>query len=124
MASAVLETLGKLNKHLDAASGGGIDVSAASPMITALVQAASESPALPSPRQSQHQQVQPGLQQQPQPQAPTHTQIEQMKEELRQEMRTQFRGELERERIAMEEKLDSVQRTQDLILEMLRQEPA
>ncbi|KXG52679.1 uncharacterized protein PGRI_079350 [Penicillium griseofulvum] len=124
MASAVLETLGKLNKHLDAASGGGIDVSAASPMISALVQAASESTPLPSPRQSQHQQVQPGLQQQPQPQAPTQTQIEQMKEELRQEMRAQFRGELERERIAMEEKLDSLQRTQDLILEMLRQEPA
>jgi hypothetical protein len=36
----------------------------------------------------------------------------------------QRRSELERERVAMEEKLDSVQRTQDLILEMLRQEPA
>jgi hypothetical protein len=39
-------------------------------------------------------------------------------------MQAQFRSELERERVAMEEKLDSVQRTQDLILEMLRQEPA
>ncbi|KAJ5836082.1 hypothetical protein N7447_002108 [Penicillium robsamsonii] len=125
MVSAVLETLGKLNKHLDAASGSGIDTSAASPVISALVQAASESPILASPRQSQHPQVQPVLQQQSQPsQGPTHIQIEQMKEELRQEMQAQFRGELERERIAMEEKLDSVQRTQDLILEMLRQEPA
>ncbi|CAG8882996.1 unnamed protein product [Penicillium egyptiacum] len=123
MVSAVLETLGKLNKHLDAASGGSIDPSAASPVISALVQAASEPPVRASPRQSQHPQVQPMLQPQPQ-QGPTHIQIEQMKEELRQEMQAQFRGELERERVAMEEKLDSVQRTQDLILEMLRQEPA
>ncbi|KAK4870339.1 hypothetical protein LT330_005393 [Penicillium expansum] len=123
MVSAVLETLGKLNKHLDAASGGGIDTSAASPVISALVQAASEPQVLASPRQSQHPQVHPALQPPPH-QGLTHIQIEQMKEELRQEMQAQFRGELERERIAMEEKLDSVQRTQDLILEMLRQEPA
>ncbi|KAJ5196485.1 hypothetical protein N7449_006964 [Penicillium cf. viridicatum] len=127
MVSDVLETLGKLNKHLDAASGGGIDTSAASPVISALVQAASEQPVLASPRQSQHPQVQRLLQQQQQQQPQhglTHIQIEQMKEELRHEMQAQFRGELERERLAMEEKLDSVQRTQDLILEMLRQEPA
>ncbi|KAJ5164639.1 uncharacterized protein N7500_006469 [Penicillium coprophilum] len=125
MVSAVLETLGKLNKHLDATSGGSIDASAASPMISALVQAASESPALTSPRQSQLPPVQSAFQQQPQlPQGLIHIQIEKMKEELRQEMQAQFRAELERERIAMEEKLDSVQRTQDLILEMLRQEPA
>ncbi|KAJ5959128.1 uncharacterized protein N7479_006278 [Penicillium vulpinum] len=123
MVSAVLETLGKLNKHLDAASGSGIDPSTASPVISALVQAASESQVLVSPRKTQHPQVQPALQQQP-PQGLTHIQIEQMKEELRQEMQAQFRGELERERVAMEEKLDAVQRTQDLILEMLRQEPA
>ncbi|CAI7620217.1 unnamed protein product [Penicillium glandicola] len=125
MVSAVLETLGKLNKHLDAASGGVIDPSAASPMISALVQAASEPPVLASPRPSQQPKIQPALRQQHQPQqGPTQIQIEQMKEELRQEMQAQFRGELERERVAMEEKLDSVQRTQDLILEMLRQEPA
>lgn len=123
MVSAVIETLGKLNKHLDSTSGGGIDPSVTSPVISALVQAASEPPVLASPRQSQHPQVQPTLQPQPQ-QGPTHTQLEQMKEELRQEMQAQFRSELERERVAMEEKLDSVQRTQDLILEMLRQEPA
>ena len=125
MVSAVLETLGKLNKHLDAAPGGGIDTSVASPVISALVQAASEPPVLASLRQSQHPQVQHPLQQQQQPQQGlTHIQIEQMKEELRHEMQAQFRSELERERLAMEEKLDSVQRTQDLILEMLRQEPA
>lgn len=118
MVSAVLETLGKLNKHLDAASGGAADTTSTSPVISALVQAASESSFLASRGQSKNP-----SHSQP-PQGPTHAQIEQMKEELRQEMQAQFRGELERERIAMEDKLDSLQRTQDLILEMLRQEPA
>lgn len=96
-------------------------MSVASPVVSALVQTASEPPVLASPRQPQH----PQAQQQPHPQQGlTHFQIEQMKEELRREMQAQFRVELERERLAMEEKLDSVQRTQDLILEMLRQEPA
>ncbi|KAJ5482346.1 hypothetical protein N7475_001158 [Penicillium sp. IBT 31633x] len=125
MVSAVLETLGKLNKHLDAASGGAADTGSASPVISAWVQAASESSFLDSHGQSKTLSY---PQPQPQPQPPrgdlTHAQIEQMKEELRQEMQAQFRGELERERIAMEDKLDSLQRTQDLILEMLRQEPA
>ncbi|KAJ5794387.1 hypothetical protein N7457_000986 [Penicillium paradoxum] len=118
MVSAVLETLGKLNKHLDAASGGDADTSTTSPVISALVQAASESSTLASPGQSKHPS------QPPSPQSPTAAQIEQMKEELRNEMQAQFRRELERERTAMEEKLDALQRTQDLILEMLRQEPA
>jgi hypothetical protein len=116
MVSAVLETLGKLNKHLDAASGGGESVT--SPVISALVQAASESSALVAPQKSKDR---------PQPQQDqvlTQTQIEEMKEELRQEMQDQFRRELEKERVSMEEKLDGLQRTQDLILEMLRQEPA
>jgi vacuolar-type H+-ATPase subunit E/Vma4 len=54
--------------------------------------------------------------------------IERIKEELRQEMkeelRREMREELRRDRAGLEEKLDSVQRTQDMILEMLRQEPA
>lgn len=119
MVSAVLETLGKLNKHLDTTSSGDADTSTASPVFSALVQAASESSALVSSKQPDHL-----TQPQPPPQGPTPTQIEQMKEELRGEMQAQFRRELERERLAMEEKLDSLQRTQDLILEMLRQEPA
>lgn len=44
-----------------------------------------------------------------------------MKEDLRQEMRAEWRLELERSRAALEEKLDSVQKTQEMILEMLRQ---
>jgi hypothetical protein len=114
MVSAVLETLGKLNKHLDAASTG-IEHSAATPVISALVQAANESSnqSRESPRP-----LQPELHPHP-----THMDIERMKEELRQEMQVQFRRELERSRMAMEEKLDSVQQTQEMILEMLRQEP-
>ncbi|CAG8044486.1 unnamed protein product [Penicillium salamii] len=114
MVSAVLETLGKLNKHLDAASVG-TEHSPATPVLSALVQAASETPSQSrrSPRPAQ-------LEMQSHP---THGDIERMKEELRQEMQGQFRRELERSRAAMEEKLDSVQQTQEMILEMLRQEP-
>lgn len=114
MVSAVLETLGKLNKHLDAASTG-IEASVATPTISALVQAASETPSQSrgSPSQAQMD-LHPH---------PTHADIERMKEELRQEMQDQFRRELEKSRAAMEEKLDSVQQTQEMILEMLRQEP-
>ncbi|KAJ5319228.1 uncharacterized protein N7506_011932 [Penicillium brevicompactum] len=114
MVSAVLETLGKLNKHLGAASTG-IEPDAAAPVISALVQAASEAPGQsrgsPRPvRAESHSH-------------PTYSEIERMKEELRQEMQSQFRQELERSRAAMEEKLESVQQTQEMILEMLRQEP-
>ncbi|KAJ5145565.1 uncharacterized protein N7515_000129 [Penicillium bovifimosum] len=109
MVSAVIETLGKLNKHLDSAPGEGVT----SPVISALVQASTST------------QVSPRKQQQPQQQDQNLTQqIEKMKKELRQEMQDQFRQELEKERVSMEEKLDALQRTQDLILEMLRQEPA
>jgi hypothetical protein len=103
MVSAVLETLGKLNKHLDAASSEPVT----SPVLSALVQTAVE-----APRDSSLDLAH-----------PTHLDIQRMKEELRVEMQVQFRRELERSRAAMEEKLDSVQQTQEMILEMLRQEP-
>jgi hypothetical protein len=108
MVSAVLETLGKLNKHLDAASS---EPSTASPVLSALVQAAVE-----APRDSHSLELNTHAHS-------THVDIERMKEELRAEMQGQFRRELERSRVAMEEKLDSVQQTQEMILEMLRQEP-
>lgn len=115
MFGAVLETLGKLNKHLDAASGnGGADVRA-SPVISALVQAASDSnsqaASIPSSEREIHQ-------------YPGSYDINRMKDELRQELRAELRHEMKRDRAALEEKLDSVQRTQEMILEMLRQEPA
>ncbi|KAJ5169013.1 uncharacterized protein N7482_004607 [Penicillium canariense] len=112
MFSAVLETLGKLNKHLDAASGSGATDPRASPVISALVQAASESSAQSQAFSQESQQSTSGHL--------PFIDIERIKEELRQEMKE----ELRRERAALEEKLDAVQRTQDMILEMLRQEPA
>lgn len=100
MVSAMIETLGKLNKHLDAASGDGGTDSRASPVISALLQAATES--------------------QPQNSSPISADIDRIKAELRQELRAEMR----RERVAFEERLDTVQRTQEMILEMLRQRAA
>ncbi|KAJ5584173.1 uncharacterized protein N7459_003973 [Penicillium hispanicum] len=115
MVGAVLETLGKLNKHLDAASGNGSPDVRSSPMISALVQAASESTAQNrSPQEPPyHANLHPSL----------SIDLDRIKEELRQEMQAELRRELDRDRAALEEKLDSVQRTQEMILEMLRQEP-
>lgn len=95
MVSAVIKTLGKLNKHLDGASRDGSIDASSSPVISALVQAASES----AQNSSQT------------------TDYDRLKEELRQEMHAEMR----QERAALEERLDSVQRTQEMILEMLRQ---
>lgn len=100
MVSAVIETLGKLNKHLDAVSGDASTDARFSPVISALVQAATESQAQNSSQIT--------------------TDIDRIKEELRQEMKAEMR----RERAALEERLDSVQRTQEMILEMLRQRSA
>jgi len=100
MMTALLETLGKLNKHLDAN---------------------------PDPRFA----IAPG-QQNHHLNGNEHnntdnimsTPLSLLKEELKREVREELRREIERDRASLEEKLDSVQRTQDMILEMLRQEPA
>jgi hypothetical protein len=100
MMTAVLETLGKLNRHLDAVSADP----RSSPLVSSLaanggpVDAASGSMSAAF--------------------------ISQLKDELRQEMQDEVRRELEKDRASLEEKLDSVQRTQEMILEMLRQEPS
>lgn len=120
--SAVLETLGKLNKHLDAATGNnnGAPDARSSPLISALVQSATES--------TTQNQASSEVSQQSSSSNISSREIERIKEELRQEMkeelRREMREELRRDRAGLEEKLDSVQRTQDMILEMLRQEPA
>jgi hypothetical protein len=115
MMNAVLETLGKLNRHLDAVNS--------EPRPSPLI--ASVPSNLDRPRQSN----------QPRPEEETSNEgetlekafpasvVRQLKEELRRELRDELRSELEKDRAALEEKLDSVQRTQDMILEMLRQEP-
>ncbi|KAJ5539270.1 hypothetical protein N7513_007602 [Penicillium frequentans] len=113
MMNAVLETLGKLNKHLDTTSANGSPDRRASPVLSALVQAASESSADFSSDTG--------------PQANAYgsiSDIERIKEELRQEMQIEIRRELDRDRAIFKEKLDAVQRTQEMILQMLRQESA
>ncbi|KAJ5272791.1 hypothetical protein N7478_007916 [Penicillium angulare] len=109
MFNAVLETLGKLNKHLDTASANGGPDPRSSPVISALVQAASESGPHRFPSSSSHLQ-----------QCTSTSDIDRIKEELRHEMRAELRRELSRDRAALEEKLDSVQKTQEMILQMLR----
>lgn len=114
--NAAVQTLNRLHNHFD---GKDLDAPNISPFFHAVAKAASEkanrnrSSQPPLPRQSQSLSH-----------SPTPIDIEQMKEELRQEMRAEIRRELELDRAALEEKLDSVQRTQEMILEMLRQEPA
>ncbi|OQE26494.1 hypothetical protein PENSTE_c005G08532 [Penicillium steckii] len=115
MFGAVLETLGKLNKHLDAASANGNPDARSSPVISALVQAASES----SSQVASHQDAQREIQQ-----YSGIYDVNRIKDELRQELKAELRHEIRRDCAALEEKIDSVQRTQEMILEMLRQEPA
>ncbi|KAJ5477318.1 hypothetical protein N7539_007462 [Penicillium diatomitis] len=118
---AVLETLGKLNKHLESVSGSGAQADArSSPVVSALAQ----------PRLDPSAQVQgtPQRRQQPASENISPLDIERVKEQLRQELKEEFRQEmheeLRRDRAALESKIDAVQRTQEMILEMLRQEPA
>lgn len=112
--STLAATLGKLNKQLEATSKKGDPDPRTSPLISALLQATSEhdeqsrSPARETPQQQSNASVD----------------VARLKEELRGEMQTEMRRELEHERAVFEEKIDSVQRTQEMILEMLRQEPS
>ncbi|KAF7587845.1 hypothetical protein BBP40_006642 [Aspergillus hancockii] len=115
MMSAVLETLGKLNKHLDA-------VNSESRPSTIIASVPSNSDlARPSNQLHPEETSNEGelLEN-----AFSLSVVRQLKEELRRELRDEMRSELEKDRAALEEKLDSVQRTQEMILEMLRQEPA
>ncbi|EIT80359.1 hypothetical protein F9C07_4082 [Aspergillus flavus] len=116
MMSAVIETLGKLNKHLDAVSSEP----QSSPLIASL---ASNLESQRRARLLSQEEVTPDEGERQEKALPAST-ISQLKEELRQELRDEIRSELEKDRAALEEKLDSVQRTQEMILEMLRQEPA
>ncbi|KAE8349346.1 hypothetical protein BDV28DRAFT_141430 [Aspergillus coremiiformis] len=117
MVSAVLETLGKLNKHLDAVSSE----SRPSPLLSS--NSDLRHPARPSnqPRPEEENTSNEG---DALGKALPASVIKQLKEELRRELRHELQSELEKDRASLEEKLDSVQRTQEMILEMLRQEPA
>ncbi|OJJ72972.1 hypothetical protein ASPBRDRAFT_42752 [Aspergillus brasiliensis CBS 101740] len=126
MMSAMLETLGKLNRHLDSVH-------------TKPTSSAPEKPTSPSrsrarkqSRDAQPVELDTTSNSPPPPASVAQTGltnlssdfINKLKDELRQEMRAEVRAELEKDRATLEEKLDSVQRTQEMILEMLRQEPA
>ncbi|KAL4786751.1 hypothetical protein BJX76DRAFT_354927 [Aspergillus varians] len=125
MMAAVLETLGKLNKHLDS-----------NPNSTSLLHhstsTSSTDPSL-SQSQSNTQDSSSGggedggvtMTDDLQLQTPlSSTAFSKLKEDLKVEMLGELRTEWDKERAVLEEKLDSVQRTQEMILEMLRQEPS
>ncbi|KAL1998595.1 hypothetical protein VTN02DRAFT_5918 [Thermoascus thermophilus] len=122
--SAVLETLSKLNRHLDAVASNP----RASPVVAALAPSSTESPSRPemSPTRAETAAGNGNgdAAAAAAANAPSPSFLEKLKEEIRGELRSEFRRELEKDRAALEEKLDSVQRTQEMILEMLRQEPA
>lgn len=113
--TALLETLGKLNKHLDAANPDP----RSSPIISTLVSTAPGQHPSPS-NTTQHSSADGNTGDN----AALAASLAMLKEELRREMHQELRREIERDRASLEERLDSVQRTQDMILEMLRQEPA
>ena len=118
MMGAMLETLNKINKRLESSSPNPNP--RASPVISALVSngdspSQSQSGVGPSPRTGQEE-SRPSIQL-------TTESLSKLKEELRLEVQAELRREMERDRAGFEERLDSVQRTQDMILEMLRQEP-
>ncbi|KAI9376653.1 hypothetical protein BJX61DRAFT_153127 [Aspergillus egyptiacus] len=107
MMAAVLETLGKLNKHLESNSNSNANQP-------------SQQDLEPSPSQAMSQDVNAGNELQ----NISSGTLSNLKEELKREMLLDLRAEWDKERAALEEKLDSVQRTQEMILEMLRQEPS
>lgn len=132
--SAVLETLSKLNKHLDMAAASQQHTNS-SPIVSALT-GTSPSKETPSGASSSEDTTQ-------QPTRPTEngngnvthelpaSEIAKLKQELKEELtkelkdilRKEVEEELKKDRAQLEEKLDSIQQTQEMILEMLRQEP-
>lgn len=103
MVNAVIETLGKLNKHLDAAAGSGSNARP-SPVVSALGRVAVDSTPIRSSQEPHRQRNTP---------AATSLDLARIKEELRQEMLV----ELHRHRVEVQDKLD-------LILHMLRRRAA
>ncbi|OJD21540.1 hypothetical protein ACJ73_07121 [Blastomyces percursus] len=140
--AAILETLSKLNKNLEAVSSRTHQSNA---MSLAAAAAHPHPHSHPHPHQHQHQHQQ--QKSSPNPTMANHgrtaagaggataaavatgpmpvqnsispSTLHQLKSELRAELRQ----EIQKDRAQLEEKLDSVQRTQEMILELLRQEP-
>ncbi|OJD09713.1 hypothetical protein AJ78_08964 [Emergomyces pasteurianus Ep9510] len=131
--AAILETLSKLNKNLEAATSRSHQSNAMS-LATGAAHPHSHQQQKPSPNSSManhtksghghnhtHSRAAAGAASAATPvqnSIPAST-LHQLKSELRAELRQ----EIQKDRAQLEEKLDSVQRTQEMILELLRQEP-
>ncbi|PYH83910.1 hypothetical protein BO82DRAFT_330508 [Aspergillus uvarum CBS 121591] len=138
MMSAVLETLGKLNRHLDAANSTTTPTSSKPTKTTDSRSRAATTTTTQQQPQQRSQSQSDSSSDPDDPSSPTQASkmsqassllipthlIIKLKAELREEMREEMRSELAKDRASLEEKLDSVQRTQEMILEMLRQEPS
>ncbi|CAL5870419.1 uncharacterized protein PFLUO_LOCUS4655 [Penicillium psychrofluorescens] len=114
MATSLLQALDKLNKHLDTASltAGGAGRLPSSPSVISALVSASEAAVQNSSATASRASLQNA----------SSVDVEAMKAELRQEMQAELRSAMERN-AAIEEKLGSLQRTQEVILNMLRQDP-
>ncbi|KAL4928315.1 uncharacterized protein BDV17DRAFT_264695 [Aspergillus undulatus] len=118
MMAAVLETLGKLNKHLDSNNNSNPNTSNPTSNPDLNLNFSSQSQPQPNTRESTTSTN--GLST---PLSDPSTALSKLKSDLKTEMMAKLRAEWDKERAVLEEKLDSVQRTQEMILEMLRQEP-
>lgn len=121
--SAVLETLSKLNKHLEQASKNKPGSTTSSPIVSALAAATAS---------ATDDQTEPTASSEDAPttaknadslSSPDSYTLSNRLANLKAELRTEFKAELKKDREQLDEKLDSIQQTQEMILEMLRQEP-
>ncbi|KAL4804840.1 hypothetical protein BDV18DRAFT_142649 [Aspergillus unguis] len=135
MMAAMLETLGKLNKHLDSSNNPTASPSSLLQNLnsnvtgTPLSNPNSEPPSAQPMPATQDTALDGGaggmsLNDELSLQTLHTATLSRLKEELKAEMMTELRAEWDKERAALEEKLDDLQRTQEMILEMLRQEPS
>ncbi|KAL2820835.1 hypothetical protein BDW59DRAFT_174417 [Aspergillus cavernicola] len=130
MMAAVLETLGKLNKHLDSTSNPTASTSPSN--LNPLPIPLPNPEPLSSSQSNSHTHTQDSSMTSgisgigsDEIQSPlSTTSLSTLREQLKREMLDDLRTEWDKERAVLEEKLDSVQRTQEMILEMLRQEPS
>ncbi|KAL4951213.1 hypothetical protein BDW69DRAFT_170535 [Aspergillus filifer] len=120
MMAAVLETLGKLNKHLD--SNSNPKQPASSQQNTHSTQERTTSSISPTTSPSSLSRT--NGHSTSLPETIPSTTLSKLKESLRNEIMTELRKEWAQERAALEEKLDSLSNSQEMIMEMLRQEPS
>lgn len=121
------ENIGTSGRNVDASLGHENSESPNEHDISALVRAAAaaNAQAYAEPHAQVHTHAQshsePGAQQREESYDSLALDIDHIKEELRRDIKAEMRQEMDRNWVAMEEKVDSVQKTQQLILEMLRQ---